>query len=203
MASMVEGERAARRDGVHGGAFAIALVGALGLLGAAAGCDDPSRGGRAATKAFGEACARDEECASAVCAAIGGVCSKTCQADRECGTGYVCRARQDRPGSECSKPMGLALGAECMTAAECQHGRCLHRAGQTDRPGFCSVRCESAKDCPASLSACEQVSDSEGMAMCLPGGAGAGAAATPGPEVKASERSGGKADGGGAAATGR
>ncbi|WP_437751224.1 hypothetical protein [Sorangium sp. So ce1389] len=200
---MIEGERAARQDGVHGGALAIALAGALALLGAAAGCDDPSRGGRAAMKAFGEACARDEECASAVCAAIGGVCSKACQVDQECGAGYVCRARADRPGSECSKPAGLALGAECMTAAQCQHGRCLHLAGQTDRPGFCSARCQSAKDCPASLSACATVSDSDGMAMCLPGDVGPGAAAVPGAKAKASGREGGKAEGGEAAGTGR
>ncbi|XXT14325.1 hypothetical protein WME94_29160 [Sorangium sp. So ce429] len=183
---------------------AIALAGVLGLLCAGADCaGDP--GGSEARKRSGEACARDEECASAVCAAVGGVCSKACQVDRECDAGHVCRARGDRPGSVCSKPVGLRLGEGCMTAVECQHGRCLHRAGEADKPGFCSAYCQSAKDCPAGLSVCERVADSEGMAMCLPGDAVPGAAA-PGPAVKASDREGGKggkAVDGGAAGTGR
>ncbi|MGK3984165.1 hypothetical protein WME99_14065 [Sorangium sp. So ce136] len=149
---------------------AVALAGVLGLLCAGADCAG-DRGASEARKRSGEACARDEECASAVCAAVGGVCSKACQVDRECDAGHVCRARDDRPGGVCSKPVGRRLGEECMTAVECQHGRCLHRAGEADRPGFCSAYCQSAKDCPAGLSACERVSDSEGLTMCLPGDA--------------------------------
>ncbi|WP_437594666.1 hypothetical protein [Sorangium sp. So ce1000] len=190
---MIDGGRAGR-GGMAGGV--LALAGTLGLLlSAAGGCDDPLGAVSPGGKAFGEACASGDECASSVCAVVGGVggtCSKSCLVDRECGENYVCRAREDHPGSVCSKPVGLALGAACLTAAQCQHGRCLHRAGALDQPGFCSAYCEGAGDCPAGLKACEEISDSAGRRMCLPGEGEPGAAA-PGPKAKALELEGGKA----------
>ncbi len=179
---MVHGERAGRGGG---GAFAlagvVALAGVLGLL--CAGCDERSGvspAKKAAKKELGEACADGAECASSVCAAIGGVCSTGCRVDRECGAGSVCRSRDDGPGGACSRPQGRALGEACMTAVECQHGRCLHRTGALDQPGHCSAYCDSAEDCPAGLKACEETADSAGRKMCLPGEGGAGAV-VPGP----------------------
>lgn len=182
---MVHGERGGRGGG---GAFAragasvragvFALAGVLGLL--CAGRDErsgvsPAVKASKSKKVLGEACADGAECASSVCAAIGGVCSTGCRVDRECGAGYVCRSRDDGPGGVCSRPQGLALGEACMTAVECQHGRCLHRAGALDQPGHCSAYCESAEDCPAGLKACEEIADSAGRKMCLPGEGRAGA----------------------------
>jgi hypothetical protein len=140
-----------------------ALAASLGLLGAAfgGGCGEKVKAG------FGDACALDEECATGECAAIGRFCSKGCTYDRECGAGYVCRVRDGRPGNVCSKPQGQPPGGTCMTAVECQHGRCLHRAGEEDKPGFCSVHCRGPEDCPAGLKACEAVSDSGALKLCL------------------------------------
>ncbi|KYF93250.1 hypothetical protein BE20_09940 [Sorangium cellulosum] len=187
---MIHGRRAVRGGArARGGAAlarggALALAGVLGALGA--GCEERAGVSPAARKGFGEACADGAECASSVCAAIGGVCSKGCRVDRECGAGYVCRSRDDGPDGVCSKPQGRAPGEACMTAVECQHGRCLHRAGALDQPGHCSAYCESAGDCPAGLKTCEEIADSAGRKMCLPGEGGAGTAA-PGAK-KASER---------------
>ncbi|AUX33576.1 MULTISPECIES: hypothetical protein [Sorangium] len=193
---MIHGGRAVRGGAgggvlARGGALArgwvLALAGVLGALGAGAGCEERAGVGPAAKKGVGEACADGAECASSVCAAIGGVCSKGCRVDRECGAGYVCRSRDDGPDGVCSKPQGRAPGEACMTAVECQHGRCLHRAGALDQPGHCSAYCESADDCPAGLKICEEIADSAGRKMCLPGEGGAGTAA-PGSRGKASER---------------
>jgi hypothetical protein len=163
------GERRQMRDGRRAtrGVRGVAAAAALGLLVTEAfGCDPPG-----SKKAFGQACALDDECASAECARYGSVCSKACTYDKECGPGYVCRSRDDSPGAVCSKPQGQPPGGRCMTSVECQHGRCLHGVGEQDKPGFCSAFCQGAEDCPAELNVCGAIEDSGELKLCTPGDA--------------------------------
>lgn len=120
-------------------------------------------------KQFGEECTQDADCESTECATYGSVCTKNCTYDKECGGGYVCRARDGKPGDACAKPTGNAVGQTCQTASECQNGYCLKPVGQADSLGFCSGHCETSDDCPANYKICLGISDSGNLKMCLPG----------------------------------
>jgi hypothetical protein len=123
-------------------------------------------------KAFGEDCQSDTDCDTLECATYGSVCTKPCTYDRECGSGFVCRARDGRPGDACAKPTGVPNGQACNNAAECQSGNCLKPVGQGDATGFCSIHCESDAECPESYKLCMSISDSGATKFCLPGGGG-------------------------------
>lgn len=123
-------------------------------------------------KPFGEDCQSDEDCESLECATYGSVCTKACTYDRECGGGFVCRARDGRPGDACAKPTGVANGQSCNNPSECQSGNCLKPVGQADAAGFCSVHCEAETDCPDGFKLCLSISDSGQTKFCLPGGGG-------------------------------
>lgn len=155
----------AGRAGARGVA---ALVGAFGLtlvLGSGCGLLTQEK------KKFGEDCKQASDCESSECATYGSICSKSCTYDSECGAGYVCRTRDDGPGSLCSKATGTAPNGSCMVPAECDHGHCLKRVGQQDQAGICSLACQSPDDCPAGMKVCESISDSGAVKYCLPGGA--------------------------------
>ena len=162
---MREALRSGRAEGR--GRARAALLGALGLaLAVGSGCGLAGKD----KKKFGEDCTKAADCESGECATYGSVCSKTCTYDSECGSGYVCRVRDDGPGSVCSKAQGQAPNGTCMVPAECDHGHCLKRVGQQDQAGFCSLPCQTANDCPAGMKVCESISDSGGTRYCLPGG---------------------------------
>lgn len=146
----------------------LPLVVLGGLIAAGCGCVSPTPKEK---KAFGQVCALDDECSSGECAGYGRFCSKGCTYDKDCGSGYVCRSREGRPGEVCSKPQGTPPGESCMTAVECQHGRCLHGVGEQDKPGFCSAFCQGPEDCPAGLKSCDAISDNDVLKMCTPGDA--------------------------------
>jgi hypothetical protein len=124
-------------------------------------------------KPFGEDCQSDMDCESLECATYGSVCTKACTYDRECGSGFVCRARDGgRAGDACAKPTGVPNGQACNNAAECQSGNCLKPVGQNDALGFCSTHCETDADCPENHKLCMSISDSGQIKFCLPGGGG-------------------------------
>jgi hypothetical protein len=124
-------------------------------------------------KAFGEDCQSDTDCDSLECATYGSVCTKPCTYDRECGGGFVCRARDGgRPGDACAKPTGVPNFQACNNPAECQSGNCLKPVGQSDATGFCSTHCETETDCPEGHKLCMSISDSGQVKFCLPGGGG-------------------------------
>src|SRR5262245_43617316 len=127
-------------------------------------------------KQFGEDCQSDMDCDSMECATYGSVCTKTCAYDKDCGTGYVCRARDGKPGDACAKPTGNPNGQTCNNAAECQSGNCLKPVGQQDATGFCSTHCATADECPAGYKMCQSISDSGQTMFCLPGDPSAPAA---------------------------
>lgn len=133
-------------------------------------------------KPFGEDCQSDTDCESLECATYGSVCTKPCTYDKECGSGFACRARDGRPGDACAKPTGVPNGSVCNNPAECQSGNCLKPVGQGDAVGFCSTHCETDTDCPDSYKLCMSISDSGATKFCLPGGGG-GANIPGGPET--------------------
>ena len=147
---------------------ALALLAVLLPLSSLAGCKLLNR----EKKQFGEDCTTDTDCDSLECATYGSVCTKTCVYDKECGSGYVCRARDGKPGDACSKPTGNPTGSVCQGASECQSGNCLKPVGQSDGAGFCSGHCETEADCPENYKFCHSISDSGAVGFCLPGGGG-------------------------------
>ncbi len=153
------------------------VIGALALLAVflplmtASGCKLFNR----QKKQFGEDCTTDLDCDSMECATYGSVCTKTCVFDKECGGGYVCRARDGKPGDACAKPTGNPTGSSCNNASECQTGNCLKPVGQSDGVGFCSAHCQTEADCPDSYKFCHEISDSGSVGFCLPGGGGSAA----------------------------
>ena len=153
--------------GRSGARAAAALLAGLGLtLALGTGCGFLKK----EKKAFGEDCAVATDCESGECATYGSICSKNCTYDGECGSGLVCRARDDGPGNLCSKAQGLAPNQSCKTPPECDHGHCLKRVGQQDQAGICSLYCQTADDCPAGMKVCDSISDSGSLKFCLPGG---------------------------------
>ncbi len=147
---------------------ALALLAVFLPLSTLAGCKLLNR----EKKAFGEDCTTDLDCEGMECATYGSVCTKTCVFDKECGSGYVCRARDGKPGDACAKPTGNPLGQSCNNPSECQSGNCLKPVGQGDAVGFCSAHCETEADCPESYKFCHSISDSGSVGFCLPGGSG-------------------------------
>lgn len=155
---------------------ALALIAVFLPLSTMAGCKLFNK----EKKQFGEDCASDEDCDSLECGTYGSMCTKGCTYDRDCGAGYVCRARDGgRPGDVCAKPTGVPTGQACNNAAECQSGNCLKPVGQSDAAGFCSTHCDTDADCPENYKTCLSISDSGALKFCLPGGGG-GTAEIPG-----------------------
>jgi hypothetical protein len=146
-----------------GGWMLAALLGASGC-----GLLEGKKEEAAAKKEIGQECAKDADCASGQCATVGGVCSKGCTYDRECGEGLVCRAR-DAGGMQCSKPQGIKVGANCSNGSECDHGTCVKRADAPDAPGFCSRTCQGSEDCVDGFKLCATISDNDTTKMCLQG----------------------------------
>jgi hypothetical protein len=140
---------------------ALALLAVLIPLSSVVGCKKDK-------KQFGEECTADTDCDSLECAQYGSMCTKTCNYDKECGAGFVCRAHDGRPGGSCAKPTGNPNGSSCNTAAECQSGDCLKPVGQSDAAGFCSNHCETGDECPAGYKTCLSISDSGALKYCLP-----------------------------------
>ena len=133
-------------------------------------------------KQFGEDCATDTDCDSMECATYGSVCTKTCVYDKECGAGFVCRARDGKPGDACAKPTGNTTGQTCTNPAQCASGNCLKRSdtnGDPNAEGICSAHCQTEADCPEGYKFCHDISDSNGVGFCLPG-SGGGSIAIPG-----------------------
>jgi hypothetical protein len=126
-------------------------------------------------KQFGEDCTTDIDCDSLECATYGSVCTKACVFEKDCGAGYVCRARDGKPGDACAKPTGNPTGQSCNNASECQSGNCLKPVGQGDAVGFCSAHCQTEADCPDNYKVCHEISDSGSVGFCLPGGGGSAA----------------------------
>jgi hypothetical protein len=143
---------------------ALALLAVFIPLTSAAGCGLFSKD----KKQFGEDCTSDTDCDSLECAKYGSVCTKSCSYDKECGSGFVCRAKDGLPGSSCAKPTGNPNGSSCNNAAECQSGDCLKPVGQSDAAGFCSNHCETADECPSGYKTCLSISDSGALKYCLP-----------------------------------
>jgi hypothetical protein len=166
---------------------------------AATGCDLIKKA--AAGKKFGEPCTSAMDCdgfPQASCnTARGGICSKTCAGDSDCGGTLVCASDPTGTGASCAvKVAGLAaVGGACSNdAAECDHGPCLHKGD--DPAGFCSQRCKTSADCPAGFKICTNINDLGAQKVCLPG---ADATSTP-PPVGVANKKPAAAPGGGAAA---
>ena len=147
---------------------AVALLSVLLPLTSLAGCKLLNR----EKKQFGEDCTSDTDCDSLECATYGSMYTKSCVYDKDCGAGYVCRAHDGRPGDSCAKPTGNPTGQSCNNASECQSGNCLKPVGQDNAVGFCSTHCQNEGECPDGFKFCHDISDSNGVAFCLPGGGG-------------------------------
>ena len=137
----------------------------------ATGCDLLKK---AAPKKLGEPCTSALDCDGFPQASCntqrGGICSKTCAGDSDCGGTLVCASDPTGTGASCAvKVAGLsAVGGACQSdAAECDHGPCLHKGD--DPAGFCSQRCKTSADCPAGFKVCTGISDMGAQKVCLPG----------------------------------
>jgi hypothetical protein len=121
-------------------------------------------------KKFGEPCESPFDCESTNCnRERGGICSKACKADSDCGGDLVCAGEPTGTGGSCAKKQGNPTGTPCKDRDECDHGSCLKKGQETS--GFCSQRCKSANDCPAGYKLCERISDMGAQELCLPGDA--------------------------------
>ena len=153
----------------------VAFV-SLSALVAGAGCDKFKPKPK---KAYGEDCTQDLDCESSTCTTYGSVCSKSCTYNKDCEGGLVCRAKDEGAGSVCSKPIGSPPNGGCMSGADCQHGWCLKKVGESNEPGICSHYCQASDDCPAGMKICDSISDSGMLKMCPPGDEKAPAASRP------------------------
>jgi Cys-rich repeat protein len=104
----------------------------LSLLAISLGaCDkgSDSAGTAAGTSPVGGACASDADCLSGLSCSTGdpgGLCTKSCKSDADCGTGGVCNSE-----SECY--------AGCTTNADCRNSEgyvCI----KTEKEPFCDTK---------------------------------------------------------------
>jgi len=150
------------------GAMFAAVIGLFGSV----GCGLLKSGEGESTgekKAFGAACTKADDCASADCTTYGNVCSKSCTYDKDCGDGMVCRAKDDGSALQCAKPIGSKVGASCKLATECDHGYCLKKADAPNDPGFCSATCQGPGECPDGYKLCQTISDESKIKVCVLG----------------------------------
>jgi|HubBroStandDraft_6_1064221.scaffolds.fasta_scaffold687350_2 hypothetical protein len=128
---------------------------------------------KAPPKKFGEPCTSAVDCdgfPQASCnTARGGICTKVCAADSDCGGALVCASDPTGTGASCSTNVaGLAaVGGVCDDPSECDHGPCL-RKGEEPK-GFCSERCKTSADCAAGFKVCTTINDMGAQKVCLPG----------------------------------
>lgn len=101
---------------------------------------------------FGETCASDSQCASALCLNTGerSVCTTTCD-NLACPNGWTCVGADNGTSRfEVCAPegeVGRLFGEPCAAASECETGLCLfnHLTGSA----FCTEACFSNSDCMA------------------------------------------------------
>lgn len=142
------------------GGAALALLFAVALAASVGACKKK--------RPFAEACSEDLDCESLQCSQQGGICSKNCTYDAECGGDLVCRGTSDT-GGQCSKALGQAPNGACMNGDDCSNGHCLHKVGEDATPGICSKWCQTGADCPDHMKLCAKISDSGLLKFCLPG----------------------------------
>lgn len=111
-------------------------------------------------RGLGEGCGEDAECRSALCYADGArsYCSRECEADAECGSGYHCRL-VDGEGRCAAGPRG-EIGDPCAGNYDCAAGTgCAARGEQS----WCTRPC-STEACPEGFACIE----SSGVQICAP-----------------------------------
>ncbi len=98
----------------------------------------------AGSKALGEACSDDLDCAGGLCMADGGkyICSQPCSGSKPCPSGYGCFAVSG--GSACFPEQAKAgIGAACQGSSDCVSNLCVSSAtGAT-----CSQACSKDSQC--------------------------------------------------------
>lgn len=105
--------------------------------------------GRVGTKAEGDECASDLECASGRCSSIAGAqrCGRQCDpAAADCGDGNVCEATGDGCGTCIPAVLSTQprpFGTPCEADEDCRSGMCA-----TDEPEpFCTQPCDASSPC--------------------------------------------------------
>lgn len=73
---------------------------------------------------LGETCSANDECTTGICEFTSGVCTRLCDTDAPCSTGFICRATADGVLSVCSPTAAPAPPRDggCQVAASSQRG---------------------------------------------------------------------------------
>lgn len=108
--------------------------------------------GRCISAEIGDPCLAAEECATGSCE--DGYCSRGCDTDAECPTGFGCADARCHPS-------GSGFAESCREASDCGSRVCVE--GTRTAP-FCSRSCSSVRPCPSGWS-CGQAS---GESVCVP-----------------------------------
>jgi hypothetical protein len=136
-----------------------------------AGCDGFCAPGAPGSGSNGEPCARDTDCGSLRCTAVGAssLCTTPCLAGAgACPVGEVCSAATGTTGqaacgfcaSAASFATGRALGEVCEDAGQCGSGDC--RPIGPGGVNLCTQACDNDGGCPATSFRCES-------GACTPG----------------------------------
>ncbi len=107
----------------------------------------PCRGVCRRTRALGDRCDGNQDCASSMCAQQGErtFCTQLCDGASGCPDGFSCTPTGDQ--SVCVPDLG-GLDTGCTTDPDCLSGICTSEHGGT----YCTRRCASAADCPDGFS---------------------------------------------------
>ena len=109
-------------------------------------CYNPNTGVRVGCgdTGFGRACEADDECEGAICVSTSAAsyCSRPCDAEAACPTGYACD--HDGTRSLCLVEVRLPLGADCGGDDECGSRWCH------EERGYCTAECLN-EDCGEGL----------------------------------------------------
>ncbi len=114
-------------------------------------------------RGLGESCEEADECRSSICYEDGGrsYCSRTCEADADCGTGYHCRASSDVSMSRCAAGPRGDIGDPCLGNGDCASLTfCAMRLDQA----WCTRQCSDDDPCPEGFSCIA----AGGTSVCAP-----------------------------------
>ncbi len=107
------------------------------------------------TKAIGEVCTVNTDCASGICNKYENTCAAACCTQTDCPAGQSCLVydlNNQTVITLCQAAAGgvTPIGMPCTTAAECESGTCTPRdPSSLAGPKICSVRCCTHDDCSA------------------------------------------------------
>lgn len=115
-------------------------------------------------RGLGESCDENADCRSEDCYEDGDrrYCTRGCEADADCGTGFHCRVNASEPSlSRCAAGPRADIGDRCLGDGDCvATALCVRRGEQR----WCTRQCSDADPCPEGLDCVS----AQGTQVCAP-----------------------------------